>query len=57
MFCLNRGDVSLKCSKQDTIIDSTTVSEYITTLEAAKEVVWIRKFIARLGVVKHSRSN
>ena len=31
--------------------DSTTEAEYITAFEAAKEVVWIRKFIGELGVV------
>ena len=32
-------------------ISSTTEAEYITAFEAAKEVVWIRKFIGELGVV------
>ena len=31
--------------------DSTTESEYIAASEAAKEAVWIRKFITGLGVV------
>ena len=31
--------------------DSTTEAEYITTIVAAKEVVWIRKFINELRVV------
>ena len=51
MFCLNGGVVSRKSSKQHTVADSTTRSEYIVASEAAKEVVWISKFITGLGVV------
>ncbi|KAL4310646.1 hypothetical protein GQ457_01G014360 [Hibiscus cannabinus] len=35
MFCLNGGVVSRKDSKQDTIVDSTTKVEYITTRACA----------------------
>lgn len=31
--------------------DSTTEAEYISASEAAKEAVWMRKFITELGVV------
>ena len=31
--------------------DSATEAEYIAALEAAKEAVWIRKFVSELGVV------
>ena len=51
MFTLNGGAVSWKSSKQDTIVDSTTESEYIAVSEAAKEAVWIKKFVTELGVV------
>ena len=51
LFCLNRGAVSWKCSKQDTVADSTMEAEYIVASEATKEVVWIRKFISELGVI------
>ncbi|KAI5432021.1 hypothetical protein KIW84_035958 [Lathyrus oleraceus] len=43
--------VFLKSSKQDTVVDSTTEAEYIAASSAAKEVVWIKKFISELGVV------
>ena len=43
--------MSWKSSKQDTVADSTTEAEYIAASEAAKEAVWIRKFITELGVV------
>ena len=51
VFILNGGAVSWKSSKQGTIADSTTEAEYIAASEAAKEAVWIRQFIAELGVV------
>jgi hypothetical protein len=43
--------VSWKGSKQETVADSATEVEYIATSEAAKEGVWIRKFLYELGVV------
>ncbi|KAK8492465.1 hypothetical protein V6N11_034876 [Hibiscus sabdariffa] len=45
------GVVSWKSSKQETIADSTMEAEYIAASEAAKEVVWIKKFISELGDV------
>ncbi|KAK8980873.1 hypothetical protein V6N11_048003 [Hibiscus sabdariffa] len=46
-----KGAVSWKSSKQDTVADSTTEAEYIATSEAAKEAIWIKKFITGLGVI------
>jgi hypothetical protein len=51
VFILNGGAVSWKSSKQDTVADSTTEAEYIAAAEAAKEGVWMKKFITELGVV------
>ncbi|KAK8510326.1 hypothetical protein V6N12_073397 [Hibiscus sabdariffa] len=51
VFRLNGGAVSWKSSKQDTVADSTTEAEYIAASEAAKEAVWIKKFVTELGVV------
>ena len=51
VFCLNGGAVSWKSSKQSTIANSTTEAEYIATSDAAKEAVWIKKFITDLEVV------
>ena len=40
-----------RSSKQDTIAASTTKSEYISTNEAVKVKIWLKKFINDLGVV------
>jgi hypothetical protein len=50
---INGGAVSWKSSKQgskqEIVSDSTTEAEYIAALEAAKEGIWIRKFLSELG--------
>ncbi|XP_061343798.1 secreted RxLR effector protein 161-like [Gastrolobium bilobum] len=51
IYTLNGGAVSWKSSKKETTTDSTTEVEYIAASEAAKEAVWIKKFVAELGVV------
>ena len=51
MFCLNEGAISWKSSKQDIVADSTTEAQYIVASKAAKEAVWIKKFIIGLAVV------
>ena len=48
VFYLNGGVISCKSSKQDTVVDSTTEAEYIAASKAAKEAVWIKKFITGL---------
>ena len=56
MFKVNGGAVSWKSSKQETVADSTTEAEYIAASEAAKEGVWIRKFLIELGVFPNASS-
>ena len=51
IFTLNGGAVSWKSSKQQIVADSTTEAEYIAASEAAKEAVWMKKFITELGIV------
>ena len=51
VFCLNGGAVSWRSSKQDIVADSTTEAQYIVASDAAKEAVWIKNFVFRLGVV------
>ena len=43
--------MSWKSSKQDTVVGTTTEAEYIVATSAAKEVVWIKKFISELDIV------
>ena len=51
MFTLNGGAVSWKSFKQETTVDSIIESKYIAATEAAKEAVWLKKFIIELVVV------
>ncbi|KAL0463039.1 UNVERIFIED_CONTAM: Retrovirus-related Pol polyprotein from transposon TNT 1-94 [Sesamum latifolium] len=48
---LNGGVVAWKSSKQDTTVDSTTEIEYIAASKAAKEAIWTKNYIQKLGVV------
>ena len=56
VFICNGGAVSWKSSKQSITADSTTEAEYIAASDAAKEAVWIKKFITELGVVPSTES-
>ncbi|GJT79661.1 hypothetical protein Tco_1054003, partial [Tanacetum coccineum] len=40
-----------KSAKQRIFATSSAEAEYIAAFDASKEVVWVRKFISRLGVV------
>nr|GFC64606.1 hypothetical protein [Tanacetum cinerariifolium] len=51
VFTLNGGAVVWKSSKQSTTAQHAVEAEYIAAAEAAKEAVWIRKFVNELGVV------
>ncbi|XP_021763630.1 uncharacterized protein LOC110728263 [Chenopodium quinoa] len=51
IFCLNGGAVSWKSSKQSTVADSTIESEHLAAVEAAKEAVWIKKFLTKLDIM------
>ena len=56
VFTINGGAVSWKSSKQETVADSMTEAQYIASSEAAKEGVWIRKFLIQLGVFPNASS-
>ncbi|GJV92386.1 retrotransposon protein, putative, ty1-copia subclass [Tanacetum coccineum] len=51
VFVMNGGAVDWKISKQSTTAMSSMEAEYIAAAEAAREAIWIRKFIFGLGVV------
>ena len=50
VFTLNTGVICWKSSKQGTVADSVCEAEYIAASDAAKEAVWLRKFLDELGV-------
>ena len=52
MFTLGGGAISWRSVKQSCIADSTIEAEYVTACEAAKEAVWLKKFLYDLGVVR-----
>ena len=52
MFTLGGGAISWKSVKQSCIVDSTMEAEYVTACEAAKEAVWLKKFLFDLGVMR-----
>ena len=52
VFTLGGGAISWRSVKQSCIVDSTIKAEYVATCEAAKEVVWLKKFLFDLGVMR-----
>ena len=50
IFILNGRAICWKSFKQHTIADSVCEVEYIAASDAAKEAVWLKKFITELGV-------
>ena len=52
VFNLGGGVISWRSVKQSCIVDSTMEAEYVVACEAAKEAVWLKKFISDLGVVR-----
>ena len=52
MLTLGGGTISWRSVKQSCIADSTMETEYVATCEAAKGVVWLKKFLPDLGVIR-----
>ncbi|KAA0053196.1 gag/pol protein [Cucumis melo var. makuwa] len=51
VFTLNGGAVVWRSIKQSCIADSTMEAEYVAACEAAKEAVWLKKFLTDLEIV------
>ncbi|GKF00337.1 hypothetical protein Tco_0023687, partial [Tanacetum coccineum] len=51
IFVLNGGAVDWKSTRQSIFTTSFVEDENIAAYDASKEVVWVKKFISRLGVV------
>ena len=45
LFTLKGDVVSWRTIKHKCIVDSTTEAEYVAACEAAKEAVWLKKFL------------
>ena len=43
--------VSWKSNKQSCIVDSAMEAKYVAASKAAKEAVWLRKFLMKLGII------
>ena len=52
VFTLGGGAISWRSVKQSCIADSTMEAEYVAACEAAKEAVWLKKFLFVLGVMR-----
>ena len=52
VFTLGDGAISWGSVKQSCIADSTMEAEYVAACEAAKEAIWLKKFLSNLGVVR-----
>ena len=52
VFTLGRGAISWRSVKQSCIDNSTMEAEYVASCEAAKDTVWLKKFLSDLGVVR-----
>ena len=52
VFTLGGGAITWRSVKQSCIADSTMEAEYVAACEATKEVVWLKKFLSNLSVVR-----
>uniref|UniRef100_A0A2N9EGU7 Reverse transcriptase Ty1/copia-type domain-containing protein n=1 Tax=Fagus sylvatica TaxID=28930 RepID=A0A2N9EGU7_FAGSY len=52
VFTLGGKAISWRSIKQSCIVDSTMKVENVAACEAAKKVVWLRKFLSDLGVTR-----
>ena len=56
LVTLGSGAVSWSSKLQSLVALSTTEAEYISAVEAAKEIVWMRQFLDELGYPQHGPS-
>ena len=52
MFTLGGGAIGWRSVKQSCIANSTMEAEYVAAYEAAKEAVWLKKFLSNLGIMR-----
>ena len=52
VFTLGGGAISWRSVKQSCFADSTMEAKYVAACEAAKEAIWLKKFLYDLGVMR-----
>ena len=52
VFTLGGGAISWWSIKQSCIADSTMEAKYVAACKAAKEAIWLKKFLSNLGVMR-----
>ena len=52
VYTLRGGAINWRSVKQSCIADATMEVEYVVACEAAKDAVWLKKFLSNLGVVR-----
>ena len=52
VFTLWGGVISWRSIKQSSIVDFTMEAKYVAACEAAKEAIWLKKFLSNLGVMR-----
>ena len=52
VFTLGGGAITWRSVKLSCIANSTMEAEYVAACEAAKEAIWLKKFLSDLGVVR-----
>ena len=52
VFTLGGGAISWRSVKQSCVTDSTMEAEYVVACEAAKEAIWLKKFLFDLVVMR-----
>ena len=52
VFTLGGGAISWRSVKQSCVADSTMEVDYVVAYEAAKEAIWLKKFLSDLGVMR-----
>ena len=53
-FLLNNGAISWSSKKQSCIALSTMEAEFVSSLAAVQEAVWLKRFLVHLGILENA---
>jgi len=56
VFMMGGGAISWNCKRQPTIVLSTTKAEYMASMQATKEAIWMTKLVKELGYMKEKKA-